>query len=52
MVPNVIIQLDNKTIDQVQQYTYLGSILTTDSRCSVEMKYRIAMAKKAFIHKR
>lgn len=51
-VPTVKIRLDNKEIDQVHQYTYLGSILTSDSRCSVEIRHRIAMAKRAFIQKK
>lgn len=46
-VPIVNIQLNNKTIDQVRLYIYLGSILTSDSRCSVEIRHRIAMAKRA-----
>jgi len=50
--PTVKIQLDNNEIDQVHQYTYLGSILTNDSRCSVEIRHRIAMAKRAFMQKK
>lgn len=50
--PTVKIQLDNKEIDQVHQYTYLGSILTSDSRCSVKIRHQIAMAKRAFLHKK
>lgn len=51
-VPIVNIQLDDKTIDQVRQYKYLGSTLTSDSRCSVEIRHRIAMTKRAFIQKK
>lgn len=51
-VPIVKIQLDNKAIDQVHQYKYLGSILMSGSRCSVEIRHRTAMAKRAFIQKK
>jgi len=44
-VPIVKIKLDNKIIDQKQQHTYLGSILKSDSRCSVEIRHRIARMK-------
>lgn len=47
-VPIVNIQLDNKTINQEQQYKYLGNTLTSDTRCSVEISHRIAMEKRAF----
>lgn len=45
-VPIVIIQLDNQTtINQINQYKYLGSTLTSDSRYLVEIRHQIAMAK-------
>jgi len=32
-------------------WSYLGSTLTSDSKCSVEIRYRIAMTKKALTQK-
>jgi hypothetical protein len=39
-------------LDHVQSFKYLGSILTSDGRCTCEIKCRIAMAKAAFNKKR
>jgi len=46
----VNIQLDNQTIDQVNKYS--GSTLTSDSKCSVEIRHRIAMVKREPSHKK
>lgn len=52
MVPIVNIQLDNKTLDQVHQYKYLGSTLTSNSRCTIEIRHRITIIKRAFTQKK
>jgi hypothetical protein len=36
----------------LESYKYLGSILTSDGKCTCEIKCRIAMAKAAFNKKR
>jgi len=39
---------DQKQPQNVEYFTYLGNGLTTDARCTREMKSRIVMAKAAF----
>ena len=41
------IMTDQKQIENVESFKYLGSILTNDGRCTCEIKCRIAMAKAA-----
>jgi len=41
-----------KQLENVESFTYLGSILTNDGRCTCEVKCRIAMAKDTFNKKR
>jgi len=48
----VKIMKDQKQIENVESFKYLGSILTNDGRCTCEIKCRIAMAKAAFNKKR
>ena len=40
--------IDQKQLENVECFKYLGSILTNDGRCTCEIKSRIAMAKAAF----
>ncbi|KAI5752717.1 hypothetical protein M8J77_019728 [Diaphorina citri] len=42
------IVIDSEIYEEVMQYKYLGSELTKDMRCEVEIKKRIGMAKSAF----
>ena len=42
------LSVNGKQLEQVQQYKYLGSIITDDGRCEKEVKTRIAVAKEAF----
>ena len=42
------IMIDQRQLENVQSFKYLGSILTNDGRCTCEIKCRIAMAKTAF----
>jgi hypothetical protein len=43
---------DQKQLQNVESFKYLGSMLTNDGRSSCEIKSRIAMAKGAFNKKR
>ena len=44
----VTIMIDQKQLENVECFKYLGSMLTNDGRCTREIKSRIAMAKAAF----
>jgi len=46
--------IDQKQLENVECFKYLGSLLTNDGRCTrtCEIKSRIAMAKAAFSKKR
>lgn len=46
------IKLQSNTIEQVTRFKYLGSLITSDSRCTEDIIQRIAMAKKAFNSKK
>jgi len=48
----VKIIIDQKQLENVESFKYLGSILTSDGRSTCEIKCRIAMAKAAFNKKR
>jgi len=42
------IMIDQKQLENVECFKYLGSMLTNDGRCTCEIKSRITMAKAAF----
>jgi hypothetical protein len=44
--------INQKQLENVEFFKYLGSILTNDGRCTCEIKCRIAIAKAAFNKKR
>ena len=44
----VTIMLDQKHLENVECFKYLGSMLTDGGRCTGEIKCRFAMAKAAF----
>jgi len=44
--------IDQKQLENVECFKYLGSMLTSDGRCTCEIKSRIAMAKAAFNKKK
>jgi hypothetical protein len=44
--------IDQKQLENVESFKYLGSILTNDGRCTCEIKCGIAMAKATFNKKR
>ena len=48
----VTIIMDQKQLENVECFKYLGSILTNDGRCTCEIKCRIAKAKAAFNKKK
>jgi len=48
----VKIMINQKQLENVESFKYLGSILTNDGRRTCEIKCRIAMAKAAFNKKR
>jgi hypothetical protein len=35
-------------VENVEEFNYLGSMITNDARCTQEIKARIAIAKAAF----
>ena len=47
-VPRCIVNVNNKVIKQVGKFCYLGSDLTEDGRCNVEIKRKIFEAKNSF----
>jgi hypothetical protein len=48
----VKLMMDQKQLENVKSFKYLGSMLTNDGRCSHEIKSRTVMAKAAFNKKR
>jgi len=48
----VKIMVDQKQLENVESFKYLGSILTNDGRPTSEIKYSVAMAKAAFNNRR
>src|SRR5688572_24545830 len=48
----VKITIDGKELEQIGKFCYLGSMITTDAKCHVEIKRRIAIGKDAFCKRR
>ena len=48
----VTIIIEQKQLENVECFKYLGSIITNDGRCTCEIKSRIALAKAAFNKKK
>jgi len=48
----VKIMIDQKQLENVESFKYLGSSLTNDGRCTCEIKCRIGMVNAAFNKKR
>jgi hypothetical protein len=42
------IMIDQKQLENVEYFSYLGSMMTSDVRCTHEIKSRIAVAQAAF----
>ena len=49
---SIKIMIDQKRLENVESFKYLGSILTNDGRCTCEIKCSIATSKAAFNKKR
>jgi hypothetical protein len=41
-------KIDNKSVENVEEFNYLGSMITNYARCTREIKATTAMAKAAF----
>ena len=48
-VCKVNIQVDGKILEQVEEYLYLGHIVTEDGKCETEIRRRIAIARSTFM---
>ena len=48
----VTITIDQKQLENVKCFKYLGSMLTEEGRCTCEIKSRIVVAKAAFNKKK
>ena len=48
----VTIMVDQKQLENVECFKYMGSMLTNDGRCTCEIKSRISMAKATFNKKK
>ena len=48
----VWIMINQKQLENVDYFYYLGSMITDDARCTFEIKLRISMAKAAFKKKK
>jgi hypothetical protein len=44
--------INEKQLENVEYFNYLGSMITNDARYTLEIKCRIAMAKAAFNKKK
>ena len=47
--PRCNIIVNQQLIEQADNFVYLGSTVTQDGRCDVDIRKRIAMAKKMFL---
>jgi hypothetical protein len=43
------IKMGKKLVENVEEFNYLGRMITNDERCTQEIKARIAMGKSVFI---
>ena len=44
--PKIKVSLNGEMLKQVNQFKYLGSIMTSDAKFTVDIKCRVAVAKK------
>ena len=52
IISSITTAKDQKQLENVEYFKYVGSMLTNEGRCTCEIKCRIAMAKAAFNTKR
>jgi hypothetical protein len=45
------IKIDENPVENVEEFNYLGSMITNDAKCTQQIKARIAMAIAAFNNK-
>jgi hypothetical protein len=48
----VTIIINGEKVEQVGEFCYLGSVVTTDAKCHSEIRRRIAMGKEAFMKRK
>ena len=48
IIPEIIIKIDNKPVEQVKSFQYLGVLMTEDGRSEKELLQRISIAKRKF----
>ena len=48
----VEIEIGQQKVEQVQQFMYLGAVITEDGRCEKDIRCRIGMAKQAFFRRK
>jgi len=46
--PKCLLKMGDETIEQVEAFNYLGSVVTCDTRCRNEIRRRLTLAKAAF----
>jgi hypothetical protein len=51
-LPPVQIMIDQKQLENVEYFNYLGSLITNDARCTQEIKSTIVMAKASYNRKK
>jgi hypothetical protein len=49
---NITVVIEGNTLEQVQEFCYLGSLITEDGKCHKEIRRRIAMGKEAYTKRR
>ena len=50
VIPTADITVGSTTLEQVNTFTYLGSLMSSDGRCEKEIRKRIVLAKQAFLN--
>ena len=51
LTPTFTIRVGNEVLEKVDSFKYLGSILTTDGRCTREIRSRLSQAKQTYFKK-
>ena len=49
-IPNLKIELNGQEDKQVSKFIYLGELITENGKCEEEIRRRIEIARKSFIH--